>query len=93
MLRQHIQAWFAARGLTSLVHAERRWDMPSMDNDRWLFYRFESPQQVPAHTDDTVAFHGTWWYALWGILLHGRILSSDSEEKGHEFWLPGDRDQ
>ena len=93
MSLQNFQAWFAARGLlTSRVTPLQRLDLPSLDNDRWLFYRFQSSQQVPAHPDDTVAFHGTWWYSLWGILQHGRILSSDNTEKGHEFWLPGDHD-
>ena len=83
------QAWFVARGLTQFVQRERRPDLPSLDNDRWLFFRLQSPNQAPARPDATVAFHGTWWYALWGILKHGRILSSDTEDKGHEFWLPG----
>ena len=80
-------------GSPQLVQPELRPDLPSLGNDRWLFFRLESPNQVPARPDAAVAFHGTWRYALWGILQHGRILSSGTEDKGHEFWLPGGSDR
>ena len=87
------QAWFVARGLTQFVQRELRPDLPNLDNDRWLFFRLESPSQAPARPDATVAFHGRCGYALWGILQHGRILSSDTKDKGHEFCLPGGIDR
>ena len=35
------------------------------------------------------AFHGTWWYALWGILQSGVLLESNDLSRGHEFSEPG----
>ena len=36
------------------------------------------PEWVPA-------FHGTWFYGLWNLLLTGQISASDDMSKGHEF--------
>ena len=86
-LHRCFQAWFVARGLTQFVQRELRPDPPSLDNDRWLFFRFESPNQAPARPGATVAFHGTWWYALRGILQHCRILSGDGDPNPHTMYM------
>ena len=35
------------------------------------------------------AFHGTWWYSVWQLLLSGVLLQSKKYAKGHDFWEPG----
>ena len=68
--------------------------MPSLNNnDRWSFYHlFPHPGVVQSFADDAdirTAYHGTWWYALWGLLHSGKLLESNNESKGHEFWVEG----
>ena len=87
------QAWLAARGLDAFANKEERMDLPSLScSNRWLFYRLPPHAGVVSHAPDAnirTAFHGTWWYALWGLLRSGRVLESNDESKGHEFWHPG----
>ena len=87
------QAWLAARGLDAFVNKEERKDPPSLScSNRWLFYRLSPHAGVVSHAPDAnirTAFHGTWWYALWGLLRSGRVLESNDASKGHEFWHPG----
>ena len=86
------QAWLAARGLDASVNKEERMDLPSLScSNRWLFYRLSPDAGVVSHAPDAnirTAFHGTWWSALWGLLRSGRVLESNDEGKGHEFWHP-----
>ena len=87
------QAWLAARGLDASVKQEERTDLPSLNSsNRWLFYRLLPHAGVVSHAPGAnirTAFHGTWWYALWGLLRSGRVLESNDESKGHAFWHPG----
>ena len=55
-------------------------------------YRLSPHPGVVSHAPDAnirTAFHGTWWYALWGLLRSGRVLESNDASKGHKFWHPG----
>ena len=75
------QAWLAARGLDAFANKEERKHLPSLScSNRWLFYRPPPPHAgVVSHAPDAdirTAFHGTWWYALWGLLRSGRVLES-----------------
>ena len=85
------QVWLTARGLDYVVE-EARVDLPSLSSNRWRFYRLYPHEGVVSHAPDAdirTAFHGTWWYALWGLLRSGRVLESNDASKGHEFWCPG----
>ena len=82
----------AARGLDAYVKEEERLELPSLCSSRWRFYRLSPHEGVVSHAPDAnvrSAFHGTWWYSLWGLLHNGRMLESNDESKGHEFWHPG----
>ena len=86
----------AARDLDGLVTEvlERRMPLDTLpyDDRRWRFYRLTPHEGVVSHAPDAnikTAFHGTWWYALWGLLRSGRVLESNDARKGHEFWHPG----
>ena len=85
------QAWLAARGLDASVNKEERMDLPSLScSNRWLFYRPPPPR---GHI--RTAYHGTWWYALWGLLRSGRVLESlgcgltTADQLAAGRWSPG----
>jgi len=75
------QHWLDARGLSqylSYLGHRRGWEVFSY-----------SRAAIPCESSWTVAFHGTWWYALWSILSSGVLLESNDKELGHDFWEPG----
>ena len=51
-------------------------DGVAVDFNRW--YSGSVPVWRPA-------YHGTWFYGLWNLLLSGQISPSMDEDKGHEF--------
>ena len=73
----------------------------ALRNDHWVYYArriFEdvnlpgadnykpaslAPGERPPNWQ--TAFHGTWFYGLWNLLLTGQISPSNDESKGHEF--------
>ena len=88
------QAWLAARGLDAFVNKEERMDLPQpqLQQPVALLQALPPHAGVVSHAPDAnirTAFHGTWWYALWGLLRSGRVLESNDETKGHKFWHPG----
>lgn len=90
------QAWLFQRGLLENVAEEARPDIDLLDkHPQWAFYKFTHQNQVqlsnPKWKGDNmqVAFHGTWFYALWSILRFGQLLESCDESLGHEFWMAG----
>ena len=87
------QAWLAARGLGCLGQQGGTHGPPQPQLQQPVALLQALPHAgVVSHAPDAnirTAFHGTWWYALWGLLRIGRVLESNDESKGHEFWHPG----
>ena len=87
-----MQAWLAARDLDAFVTEAERMGLPNLNcTHRWRFYRLSPRQGVAWRAPDATiraACHGAWWYALWGLLRSGRVLESNDDSKGHEFWHP-----
>ena len=81
-----VRRWFSDRGLLEKL----TFDAASSD-----CLRFNVDPSVPAvkveefEDKSAVAFHGSWWYALWCILDSGILCQSYDESMGHEFWQSG----
>jgi hypothetical protein len=79
--------WLECRGLSGALEYEGeeldRW------GDRWRVYAYKRPTFVKPRAGWVRAYHGTWWYAMWNILYSGVLLQSDSNDRGHDFSIPG----
>ena len=86
-----MQEWLARRNLLGMLQRQERPDAPmTVKNDHWVYYALTPVAQSQGSLDVTgatwkQAFHGTWWYALWNLLLTRQIAASTDEAKGHEF--------
>lgn len=86
-----MQEWLARRNLLGMLQRQERPDAPTtVKNDHWVYYALKPVAQSQGSLDVTgstwkQAFHGTWWYALWNLLLTRQIAASDDRAKGHEF--------
>jgi len=82
---ENVTRWLDARGLSDVLRAHE------LGNEHGcLFYQYLPTRRVVQPEPSwTLAYHGTWFYALWSILSHGVIVESCDESAGHEFWEPG----
>lgn len=74
--------WLEQRGLSDKLVKDE-------DKQGWSVYRYVKTPVVEAQPHWEVAFHGTWWYAVWLILESGILLESNNRQLGHDFWEPG----
>ena len=56
-----------------------------MKNEHWQYFARRPLARDYESEGWHQAFHGTWWYGLWNILLTGYASASEDEAKGHEF--------
>ena len=59
------------------------------DQRGWYLYKYVHNPVVRAQDGWEVAYHGTWWYSVWGVLESGVLLESNDKSLGHDFWEPG----
>lgn len=78
----HFDQWLGQRGLQDALRYDR-------DEKGWAIYRYTREPLIRSESNWEVAFHGTWWYAVWLILESGLFLESNDRSLGHDFWEPG----
>ena len=80
------QEWLSRRGARPLVKIQCRERIPlAMQNGHWKYFARKIPADYHESDEWQQAFHGTWWYGLWNILLTGHLCASEDEAKGHAF--------
>ena len=62
---------------------------PPKEKQGWTFFKYAKTPVIKSKPNWEVAFHGSWWYALWLILETGVFLESNDPSLGHDFWEPG----
>ena len=80
-----VDTWLRVRHLDGLLRF-------SENLGEAYFYKYNldpKMRAVPYSDGWEVAYHGTWWYALWSIVECGVLCASSDEKLGHEFWQPG----
>ena len=78
------QQWLEARGLHEHVkRVDGAWQECGL-SPRWTFYKLLHPRVAPL-PDAEPAWHGTWFYGLWNLILTGGLLESTDRSKGHDY--------
>jgi len=83
--------WLEHRGLIEVLRRNR-----AKESANWRHFDYEPATRVVRpgllYEDGgtwEMAYHGTWFYALWLLLTTGVLVESNDMSLGHEFWHAG----